>query len=113
MAIEHHTDGEGDAEQRARMARALATSGFEDVLVTDRDTAKTVLTEKRQELIAGIRDGDIESVRGLANDLGRDVSGVSRDLDRLFEADIIEFETDGQRKIPRIKHDIVVVEPIA
>lgn len=113
MAIEHHTDDEGAAERRSRMARALATSGFDDVLVTDRETAKTVLTEKRQELIARIREGDIESVRGLANDLGRDVAGVSRDLDRLFEADIIEFETDGQRKIPQLKHDTVVVEPIA
>lgn len=113
MAIEHHTDADGDAELRSRMARALATSGFEDVLVTDRATAKRVLTEKRQELIARIRAGDIESVRGLAADLDRDVSGVSRDLDLLFEADIIEFETDGQRKIPRLKHDTVVAEPIA
>lgn len=113
MAIEHHTDADGDAEQRSQMARALATSGFEDVLVTDRETAKKVLTEKRQELIARIREGDIESVRALADDLDRDVSGVSRDLDLLFEADIIEFDTDGQRKIPRLKHDTVVAEPIA
>ena len=113
MAIEHHTNADGDAEQRSQMARALATSGFEDVLVTDRETAKKVLTEKRQELIARIREGDIESVRALAEDLDRDVSGVSRDLDLFFEADIIEFDTDGQRKIPRLKHEIVVAEPIA
>lgn len=113
MAIEHHTNADGDAEQRSQIARALATSGFEDVLVTDRETAKKVLTEKRQELIARIREGDIESVRALADDLDRDVSGVSRDLDLLFEADIIEFDTDGQRKIPHLKHDTVVAEPIA
>ena len=113
MAIEPHTDADVDAEQRSRLARALATSGFEDVLVTDRETAKRVLTEKRQELIARISEGDIESVRALADDLDRDVAGVSRDLDLLFETDIIEFETDGQRKIPRLKHDIVVAEPIA
>lgn len=113
MAIEYHTDANGDAEQRSRMARALATNGFEDVLVTDRETAKKALTEKRQELIGRIREGDIESVRGLADNLDRDVSGVSRDLDILFEADIIEFETDGQCKIPRLKHDTVVAEPIA
>lgn len=113
MAIEHHTDADGDAEQRSRMARALATSGFEDVLVTDRETARKVLTEKRQELIARIREGNIESVRALADDLDRDVSGVSRDLDLLFRADIVEFETDGQRKIPHLKHETVVTEPIA
>ncbi len=113
MAIEHHADADGAAERRARMARALATSGFEDVLVTDRATAKKVLTEKRQELIARIRKGDIASVRGLADALDRDVSGVSRDLDLLSEADIVEFETDGQRKIPHLKHETVVAEPIA
>jgi len=36
---------------------------FEDVPVTDRETAKKVLTEKREEIIACIREGDIESVR--------------------------------------------------
>ena len=113
MPIEHHGDADGDAEQRSQLARALATGGFEDVLVTDREIAKKVLTDKRQELIASLRGGDPESVRGLADDLDRDVSGVSRDLDLLFEADIVEFETDGQRKIPSLKHDTVVAEPIA
>ena len=113
MAIESQTHPDDDAERRSRIARALATSGFEDVLVTDRETAKSVLTEKRQELITRIREGNIESVRALADDLDRDVSGVSRDLDLLFEADIIEFDTEGQRKIPRLTHDTVVAEPIA
>jgi predicted transcriptional regulator len=113
MAIEPRTDQDDDAERRSRIARALATNGFEDVLVTDRETAKAVLTEKRQELITRIREGNIESVRGLADALDRDVSGVSRDLDLLFEADIVEFDTEGQRKIPRLKHDTVVAEPIA
>jgi DNA-binding transcriptional regulator LsrR (DeoR family) len=40
MAIEHHTDAEGAAERRSELARALATGGFEDVLITDRETAK-------------------------------------------------------------------------
>jgi len=49
-----------------------------------------------------ICEEDIESIRALATD-----------LDLLFEADIIEFDTDGQRKIPYLKHDTVVAEPIA
>ena len=113
MAIESRNHPDGDADRRSRIARALATSEFGDVLVTDRETAKSVLTEKRQELITRIREGNIESVRALAADLDRDVSGVSRDLDLLFEADIVEFDTEGQRKIPRLKHDTVVAEPIA
>ncbi|WP_449404909.1 HVO_A0114 family putative DNA-binding protein [Halosimplex salinum] len=108
-----HTNADGDAELRSRLARALATSGFEDVLVTARETAKKVLTEKRQQLISRIREGDIKFVLALADDLDRDVSGVSRDLNLLFEADIIEFDTDDQRKISYLKHDTVVAEPIA
>ena len=42
---------------------------------------------KRQQLISRIREGDIKFVRALADDLDRDVSGVSRDLNLLFEAD--------------------------
>lgn len=113
MAIEDHADADGGAEQRSRMGRALATSGFRDVLVIDRATAVKVLTEKRQELIARIREGDIESVRRLADDLDRDISGVSRDLDLLAKNDIVEYETEGRRKIPHLKHQTVVAEPIA
>lgn len=111
MALEERSDG--DTDRRARMARALASGGFDDVHVVDRETAATLLTEKRQELIERIGDGDIESVRSLAADLGRDVGAVSRDLDRLFEHDVVEYDEEGQRKIPRLKHGAVVAEPIA
>lgn len=111
MALEQRTDG--TTRQRAEMARALASSGFGDVHVVDRVVAAKLLTEKRQELIARVADGGIDSVRGLAGDLDRDVAAVSRDLDLLFTHDVIEYDTDGQRKIPRLKHDAVVAEPLA
>lgn len=111
MAIERHTGT--DATQRAAIARARAEAGVGDVHVVDRETAACLLTEKRQELIARIADGDVDSVRGLARDLDRDVAAVSRDLELLFEHDVIEYETDGQRKLPRLKHATVVAEPIA
>jgi len=113
MAIENHPDADEEAAQRAQLAQALASSGFEDVHIVDRETCAAILTEKRQELIDRIRKGDIRSVRGLAKDLDRDPSGISRDLDLLFEHDIVEFDTKGRRKIPRLKHDTVVAEPIA
>lgn len=50
---------------------------------------------------------------GIDEGMFNDVSGVSHDHDLLFEADIIEFETDSQRKIPRLKHEVVVADPIA
>jgi len=49
----------------------------------------------------------------LADDLDRDISGVSRDLDLLAVNDIVEYETEGRRKIPHLKHQTVVAEPVA
>lgn len=99
-------------EKRARMARALAEAGFEDVYVLDHESAERVLTEKRRELLDRIREGTVESVRDLADELGRDKAAVSRDLDLLARHDVVEFTHDGSRKVPHIKHQTVVVEPV-
>lgn len=64
------------------------------------------------ELIETIATADIESVRDLARQLDRDVGAVSRDLDLLYEAGVIEFVTDGRAKKPILAHDTVFVEPI-
>jgi len=87
-------------------------AGIKDVLVIDRGSAVKVLTERRQELLQEIRDGDVDSVRGLARALDRDVAAVSRDVDLLLENDVLEYETRGQRKMPRLKHNAVISEPI-
>lgn len=101
-----------DPQKKAKMTRALVEVGYDDVLMLDRDMARTVLTEKRQELLDRLDEGDVRSVRGLANDLGRDKGAVSRDLDLLFEYDLVEYERDGNRKKPKPKHDTVLVEPV-
>lgn len=111
MAIEHEAGA--DVSRRARVARALACEGFDDVHVVDRETATQLLSEKRQELLDTIREGNVESVRGLAKDLDRDAGAVSRDLDLFFEHDVVEYDREGQRKIPRLKHGVVIAEPIA
>ncbi|WP_049969414.1 HVO_A0114 family putative DNA-binding protein [Haladaptatus cibarius] len=95
-----------------KLARALASGGFDDVLLLDYDSAERVLTQKRRELLDEIKNEDIESVRGLATQVGRDKAAVSRDLNVLFQYDIIEYERDGNRKIPVPKHETVLVEPI-
>lgn len=100
-----------DAERRTRGVHPETDDGwFEDVL--DLDAATRVLTEKRRELLERIDEGDVESVRSPANDLGRDKASVSRDLDLLFEHDIVEYERAGARKIPEPKHETVLVKPI-
>jgi predicted transcriptional regulator len=65
------------------------------------------MTEKRQELLERINEGNVESVRGLSDDLDRDKASVSRGLDLLFE-----YERDGPRKIPKGKHETVLVRPL-
>ena len=99
-------------QKKAEVTRALIQAGYDDVLMIDRETASTVLTEKRQELLDRIREGEIESVRQLASDISRDKAAVSRDLELLFRYDLIEYREEGSRKIPELKHDTVIVEPI-
>ena len=110
MAAEPNTDHR--TEQRTTLARVLAQAGLTDVLVTDRAFARRLLTENRQDLLQEIRDGDVDSVRGLARALDRDEAAVSRDVNLLLENDVLEYETRGQRKMPRLKHNAVISEPI-
>lgn len=99
-------------EKRAGIARALAKEGFEDVYVLDRESAERVLTTNRTELLDRLREADIESVRGLARALDRDKGSVSRDLTVLASHDLVEFREEGTRKIPAVKHETVIVEPV-
>lgn len=96
----------------AKIVRAVASAGYDDVLVLDEKTASAVLTEKRRELLDYIETGAVESVRSLAIDIDRDKAAVSRDLQLLFEYDLIDYEREGRRKVPVMKHETVLVEPI-
>ena len=98
--------------KRAKVARALAKEGFEDVCVLDRESAERVLTEKRTAVLDRVRVDDVESVRSLARKLGRDKGAVSRDLDILAEHDLVAYRDEGTRKIPTVKHETVIVEPV-
>lgn len=106
MGVSKHVDPEIQYLQR------LDEAGLSDVLTLRRDTAESVLTEKRMELINKIGSKEVASVRDLARQVDRDVSIVSRDLDLLFEADVIEFEQDGRAKRPKIAHENVFVKPV-
>jgi predicted transcriptional regulator len=99
-------------QKKAEVTRALARAGYDDVLMIDRETASTVLTTKRRELLEHIREGEIESVRQLATAVDRDKAAVSRDLKTLFTYDLIDYREEGSRKVPELKHETVIVEPI-
>lgn len=90
----------------------LDEAGLSEVLTLWRDTAERVLTEKRMELINTIGSQEVKSVRDLARQVDRDVSIVSRDLDLLFEADVIDFEQSGRAKRPKLAHENVFVKPV-
>lgn len=77
-----------------------------------KNSAESILTDRRLELLETIRDSSIHSVTDLAETLDRDPAAVSRDLDLLFEHDLIEYEQDGSRKISVLKHESILVEPI-
>ena len=100
-------------ERRSAMARTLARGGMEGAHVISIETAREVLTPKRFEIIDYLRDGDaVDSVKSLADRLNRDHGQVSRDLGVLAEHGIIEYDTDGRAKQPKLAAEHLVVEPL-
>lgn len=100
-------------ETKAEFARRLASAGYDDFLILDREEATSVLTERREELVDAIRAESPESITALAEVVERDVAAVHRDLDVLFEHSVVTYEESGGRKAPRLKHGRVFVEPVA
>jgi predicted transcriptional regulator len=82
------------------------------VQVLSWDTADKVLSPKRRELIETLQQTDVESVRGLARQLGRDKGQVSRDLGTLAEHGIVQFEESGRAKRPVLTQEHIVIEPV-
>lgn len=94
----------------------LNAQGYTDVLVLRRENGRDVLTESRLALVGYLEcHGDeVDSVSDLARHLDRDKGAVSKDLRRLAELDIVEYEGegDGAAKRPVLKHEHVVIEPV-
>lgn len=99
-------------ERRGAFADALAREGYADVLVLPREDAADLVTDRRLAILDYLREHDPDSVSALANELGYDVGDVSRDLDVLARYDVTERVADGRRKVPRLKHEHVVLEPL-
>jgi len=101
-----------NTQRNIEYLKELAKTDLDDVHILRRDTAERVLSKERMRLIEEIADGDVESVRDLARRVDRNVSIVSRDLEVLFEADVVTFEQDGRAKTPRLAHENIFVKPV-
>lgn len=99
-------------ERKSVFAKRLARAGYDDFLILEKSDAESILTEKRRELLDVIAAEEVESISALAERVGRDMSAVHRDLGHLFTYSLIEYEEEGGRKIPRLKHEHVFVEPL-
>jgi len=102
--------------QQDEFAADLNAQGYTDLLVVRRESGRDMLTESRLALIRHLdqHGSAVDSVSDLARQLDRDKGAVSKDLNRLAELDVIEYEGSGHgtAKRPRLKHDHVVIEPV-
>ena len=97
---------------RAAFSETLTQHGFPDALVLACDRAEDLFKDRRLEIVGYLKDDSPRSVRALADSLGYDKGVVSRDLQKLAELNVIEYEENGGAKAPRLKHRHVAIEPI-
>lgn len=106
------TDEESPAERRVRFYRALRDAGYRDLTVLRREDVADEFNHRHYAIIDYLRDGEADSVRALARELGFDKKDISEDLKLLSRLEVVTLETDGRAKVPRLKKDHVFVEPL-
>lgn len=67
-----------------------------------------LFTQKRIEMIKAIMEHAPRSIRELAKIVRRDIKNVFDDLKLLDDFDIIDFVSDGRRKRPIVKKEVIV-----
>lgn len=70
---------------------------------------RALLTDRRIELLRSVMADRPDSIRGLAERLGRDVKSVHDDLQVLADYDIVHFEQRGRAKRPFVPYDAIEV----
>lgn len=70
---------------------------------------RALLTDRRIELLRSVMTEQPDSIRQLADRLGRDVKTVHNDLQVLAEYDIVSFEQAGRAKRPFVPYDSIEV----
>ena len=75
-------------------------------------TFKDLFTDKRLEIVEKLKEDEFESIRDLANSVDREPSAVQKDLKQLFEHAVVDFREESTQKIPELRPDSILVEPI-
>ncbi|CCQ33080.1 hypothetical protein HLRTI_002998 [Halorhabdus tiamatea SARL4B] len=70
---------------------------------------RALLTDRRVELLRSIMTARPDSIRQLAERLGRDVKSVHTDLQVLADYDIVHFEQAGRAKRPFVPYDSIEI----
>ncbi|CAI50426.1 HTH domain protein [Natronomonas pharaonis DSM 2160] len=76
----------------------------------DASRLQRILTSRRLELVQSLMGSPAESMRALADRLGRDVRQVHDDLQILNEYRIVHFREEGGAKKPHVPYDTVKIE---
>lgn len=98
---------------RIRYLQAITSADMGDILTLQRDTAYRVLSDARCEVLRVITETNPESITALADQLDRPLTAVHRDVEILFEADVLDYE-DGPNNAnkPVLAHQTILMEPL-
>lgn len=84
----------------------IANLDGEPVLsIPDEGTLESVLSEKNLELLKTTVNAEPGSIRELARLVERDIKNVSRAVDHLSEIGLVQIESAGRAKRPRVPYD--------
>ena len=104
--FEEHRQDALDRAERWEGGRAVPKV----VNVQDASQLQRVLTPRRLELVESLMEEPAESIRDLANRLGRDVHQVHDDLQLLETYRIVHFREHGRAKAPFVPYETVKIE---
>jgi predicted transcriptional regulator len=103
-----------DEHKESTLDRAARWEQGEEVphVVNFQDASRLqrILTPRRLELVSSLMDAPAESIRDLADRLGRDVRQVHDDLQTLSEYRIVHFREEGSAKQPHVPYETVKIE---
>lgn len=102
-----------DTDLEVEFLQQLAATEMDDVLILRHDTAHRLLTDGRRRVLEAIIDGDFDSITAISDHLNRPLSAVHRDVDLLFESDVVDYETGpNNAKKPVLSHQYIMIRPL-